>query len=392
MKTLLTGCARALAAIFAILFVIISLVVLLVFNIEGKLTDPEVYKTALAEQEFYERLPRLVAKQMHESMTYNPCLEDPTQCEGDGPPDPGADPGEGDGGPPAFFADLSEQDWERLLVGLIPRPWLRGEFESVLDQVFFMLDTGDLASPIVISMVEFKAHILGDAGMQAFLDLVSTRPPCTNDQLMRLSQLEMNMSSVSMLLTCSPPQDLIDQFRPQIQIILGEIVGDIDDVLDLSASLTGEGDGDGDLDLSTLRLIRLGIRFSPLLPAVLLLLVTIFGVRSLKGFFLWWGIPLLILGVMAFIGSQIVTLLFHWSFSVYGAQLLPDYISPEIMDFALDVVGSVIGSLTTAIAIQAAILAIVGLVFTILSFFFKTRRTVDAMPVQASDPENQTPG
>jgi hypothetical protein len=52
MKTLLTGCARALAAIFAILFVIVSLVVLLVFNVEGKLTDPEVYKTALAEQEF----------------------------------------------------------------------------------------------------------------------------------------------------------------------------------------------------------------------------------------------------------------------------------------------------------------------------------------------------
>jgi hypothetical protein len=392
MKTLLTGCARALAAIFAILFVIVSLVVLLVFNVEGKLTDPEVYKTALAEQEFYERLPRLVAKQVHESMTYNPCLEDPTQCEGDGSPDPGADPGEGDGGPPAFFADLSEQDWERLLVGLIPRPWLRGEFESVIDQFFSMLDSGDSASPIVISMVGFKTHITGDAGLHAFLDLVNTRPPCTTDQLIQLSQLEMNMSSVSMLLTCSPPQDLIDQFLPEIRTILGEIVGDIDDELDLSASLVGEGDGDGGFDLGILRLIRLGIRLSPLLPVLLILLVTIFGVRSLKGFFLWWGIPLLILGLMAFIGSQLVTLLFHWGFSAYGTQLLPEYISPDIMDFAFDLVGSVIGSLTTAIAVQAAILGIVGLVFTVLSFFFKTRRTADAMPAAVSSQENQTPG
>ena len=323
MKTLLTGCARALAAIFAILFVVISLVVLVVFNVEGKLTDPEVYKNALAEQEFYERLPRLIAQQMHESMTYNPCLEDPTQCEGEGPPDPGAEPGEGDGGPPAFFADLSEQDWERLLGGLIPRPWLREQFESVIDQAFDLLDTGDLNTSIVISMVELKAHIMGDAGIHAILDLINTRPPCTNDQLMRLAQLEMNMSSVSMLLECSPPQDLIDQFLPQIRIILGEIVGGIDDVLDLTASLGGEGEGEGGLDLSTVRLIRLGIRFSPLLSVVLLLLVTIFGVRSLKGFFLWWGIPLLILGLMAFIGSQLTTILFRWGFTTYGTGLLP---------------------------------------------------------------------
>ena len=61
------------------------------------------------------------------------------------------------------------------------------------------------------------------------------------------------------------------------------------------------------------------------------------------------------------------------------------------MDFAFEIVSSVFGSLTTAIAVQAAILAGAGLVFIILSFFFKTRRTVDAMPVPVSSQENHTP-
>ncbi|MGD8813373.1 MAG: hypothetical protein PVI78_02745 [Anaerolineales bacterium] len=389
MKTLLTGCARTLAVIFVILFVIISLVVLLIFNVERELFDPEIYKTALAEEEFYERLPRLLAQQVREGMTFNPCLEDPSQCEGEGPPEPG---GEGEGGPPAFFADLTEQDWEQLMVGLIPRPWLRDQLESAIDQIFVMLDSGDMNTPILLSMVELKTHIMGDAGVAAVVDLIQTRPPCTNEQLMRISQLEVNMSSVSMLLTCRPPQNLLDNYLPQIRQILGEVVGEIDDELDLTASFEGDGEGSGGFNLGTIRLVRLGIRLSPLLSVGLLLLVTLFGVRSLKGFFLWWGIPLLIVGLIAIGGSLLVPLLLNWSLSTYGIELMPGGISPQIIDFAFDIVRALFGTLAKAIALQATILAIVGLVFTIVSFFFKRSKAAVAVPSPQISPEDQTPG
>ena len=292
---------------------------------------------------------------------------------------------------PEELENLTEQDWERLLVGLIPRPWLQEQLESAIDQIFVLLDSGDLNTPITLSMVELKAHMMGDAGMAALVDLIETRPPCTNDQLMELSQLEVNMSSVSRLLTCSPPQEILDGFLPQLRTILGEVVGEIDDEVDLTASFEGNGDGSGGFDFEIIRLVRIGIRLSPLLPVLLLLLVTLFGVRSLKGFFLWWGIPLLIVGLIAFGGSLLVPLLLNWAISMYGSQLLPGGISPQIMDFALDIVRSVFRTLANAIALQAVILGVLGLAFTIASFFFKKRKPVVAMPLPQTIPEDQTP-
>jgi len=126
-------------------------------------------------------------------------------------------------------------------------------------------------------------------------------------------------------------------------------------------------------------LIRLAIRLSPLLPLALLLLVTLFGVRSLKGFLRWWGIPLLIVGVIAVVGAAMIPLLLNWAIVTYGSSLTTGLITPEVINLAIEMVSNVIGSLALAILIQAAILALLGLVFIIVSFFVKKRQPVDVM-------------
>lgn len=391
MKEVLRGCSKAIAAILVILFVIIALVVLLLFNVERELFNPELYKAAMVEQEFYEQLPGLVAQQMQYSMTYNPCQEDPSLCEGEGPPGEGESPGEGEGGPPDFFQNLTADDWERLLGGLIPRDWLQTQAEGIIDQLFAMLESGEADADIMISMLGLKAHMLGPEGTQALLGLIRAQPPCTVEQASQLAQLEINMTSVSLLLTCSPPPEVIDRLLPDIQPILEEIVGGIKDEVNLMDSLSGMGGGEGEqqappgegiggFNLETFRLIRLAIRLSPLLPLALLLAVTLFGVRSLKGFFMWWGIPLLIVGAIAFAGSSVVPLLVNWAISAYGSGLLPGGIEPGLFNIAFDLVRFVLGSLAGSIAMQAAILALVGLVFTVVSFFVKRRQPVAATP------------
>jgi hypothetical protein len=387
MREVLSGCSKAIAAILAILFVITALVALILFNVERELFNPELYKDAMAELEFYDELPGLLAEQLQFGMTYNPCEEDPSQCEGEGPPDDG----DGEGGPPEFFQNLTTEDWERLLTGLVPGAWLRTQAEGIIDQLFAMLESGEVGTEIMVSMVGLKAHMLGDDGMDAILGLIRAQPPCTSEQMMQLGQLEIDMSTVSMLLMCSPPPEFIDELLPQMRPILEEVVGGINDEVNLMDSLGGMGggegepqptpaDGDGDFSFETFRWVRLANRLSPLLPLVLLLLVTLFGVRSLKGFFLWWGIPLLIVGVIAFTSSSAVPLLMNWAISRYGSSLLPEAISTGLLDLAIDLVHYVLGSITSAINTQGAILGGVGLVFIIVSFFFKRRRQVVVEP------------
>jgi len=381
MRNVLSGCSKAIAAILTILFVITTLVVLLLFNIERGLLQSDIFKNAMAEQGFYDQLPGLLARQLQSSMTYNPCEEDPSLCEGEGPPDEGDEPGEGEGGPPDFFANLSTEDWESLIGGLIPPGWLQTQVDSVLDQVFAFLETGNTEPGVVISMVSLKAHIEGEEGLQAILGMIQAQPPCTEEQLNQLGQLNVDMSSVSTLLTCSPPQELIDMFLPEIQPILGEVVAGIKDEVNLLDSLGGmlEGEGEGGFNLEVIGLVRLGIRLSPLLPLALLLLVTLFGVRSLKSFFQWWGIPLLIVGVIAVAVAALFPMLLEWAIAMYGPMLITGLISPELINLATDFVRTVIGSLALAILIQAAILALIGLVFIIVSFFVKKRQPVDAV-------------
>ena len=55
--------------------------------------------------------------------------------------------------------------------------------------------------------------------------------------------------------------------------------------------------------------IDTGIRFSPLLVLCLLLLVAVFGVRSLRGWLRWWGIPIFIAAFIT-LSAGITSLIF----------------------------------------------------------------------------------
>jgi hypothetical protein len=100
-----TGCfARGVATVLAVLFVLLTPLIMLLFNLQHHLFNPDLYKRALAEQNFYQQLPSLVGEQLVTTMLYNPCEEDPSLCEGEGPPeDRGGAPDEPQGGPPAYL-------------------------------------------------------------------------------------------------------------------------------------------------------------------------------------------------------------------------------------------------------------------------------------------------
>jgi len=377
-----TGClARGIAAILAVLFVIVTPLVLLLFNLQYHLLDSDLYKQALVEQNFYDQLPSLVGEQLVTTMLYNPCEEDPSLCEGEGPPeDRGGAPDEPQGGPPAYLQLLRPEDWDTVLSILLPQNWIQEQTEAVIDQAFAYLNGETEQLELTISTRELRQNLSGPPARAAILGVINALPPCTLEQLAELGVEGFNPEQPS-LPSCKPPDELLDPLLDQATVMLGELASGIPDETSLgSLSLFGDGEEEpgggpgpagfgpfGADPLETLRLARQLISYSLLLPLALLLLIVPFAVRSLKGFLRWWGIPLLIAGLFTLLPALAITPALNWAIETQLIPPMPGYLTSEMVDVALGVLYSVVRGLADPLIIQAGILALLGLVMWIFS-------------------------
>ena len=128
------SCSNIIAFLLVIVFLVAAPLSILLLNVDNYLLTPGPYLQALSDEEFATRLPGIVAEQLQYSMTYNPCLENPQDCE-----DNGRSPTEGDveeGGPPAYLRNLSVEQWQTILAVLLEPSWLEGQSEEVLTTLF----------------------------------------------------------------------------------------------------------------------------------------------------------------------------------------------------------------------------------------------------------------
>lgn len=374
----LTACARLIAALFAIVFIVAALFSLLLFNAERHFINSDLYKRALLEERVYDSLPRLLSTQIGAGMTYYLCDEDPNSCEDDGE----ADSEDDQGGAPEYFQNMDADQWELLLGEILSVNYLQEQTESVIDQFFKFLESDETTPSISISLVDLKARLLGRNGVDTVLKIVDVQPPCNNDHLSELKNMIENGLSEADLLSCRPPQELLDRYIPTIEDTLNEVIGSLPDeillgenFLDSEASEQPEENA-AEMQIGrTLRRIRTIMRWSPIVPIVLLLLVAAFGVRSFRDLLRWWGIPLMLTGLIALILSILSVPIFNWVVQTFVEVQIPGYFSTEFVQLGFDLGRSAIRSYLKTITIQAGILSLVGLVFSAGSAFIKPRRS-----------------
>jgi hypothetical protein len=402
--------SKFIAFIFAVLFVVTALLALLLFNVGRQLFDPGLYKRALVEQHIYEKFPALVAEQLAFQLAYaekhagidtenmtasaelETCLRRALGDEAfnaiagfEREPDDveieqmrscfaqyGKIEGDGGGGPPPGLASLTSADWEAMLSILIPRAWMQTQAESVIDQAFASLDSDAPAPPITVSLAELRVHLAGGAVVEAFLYAVHGRPPCTNEQLAVIAS-----GPLQDLPTCRPPEAMLNNMAQEGAQVLGEAIGKIPDEVNLSETFRGEGGSSerppsqgsgplGDNPREALRRIRWGLNLSPLLPAVLLLLVTLFGVRSLRGWLRWWGILFLLVG-LAGLGLAMAALpAMDWAIATYVVDRLPPAMSSNLAQAGLDLGRYIMRTLVTWVGGEAGVIALAGLVLLLI--------------------------
>lgn len=316
--------ARLFAVLLAVLFIVTLAAALILVNAEDKLFKSETYKQALDNTDMYSRLPALVAQQAF------------------------AGPNSGSGGQ-TFLANLTLKDWETLISTLVPPTEARQVTEQTLDQVFDYLN--GKSETAVISLQPIKTS-LQQNGVQAFEQFLATQPECSVTQLAELLVEFSDPSQAQGKTWCKPPPDTIDVLTPLINALLQENIAAMPDQTTL---LRKE---DGANILPQIDFARLIARLSPLLPLVLLLLMSLLVVRSFKGWLRWWGIPLLIGGaislIIGIIGAPLVAYLlttqitFNPEIVTTWVRLLLDVILAVVRQVAFPVVLESLGIMLVA--------------------------------------------
>jgi len=375
MRSHFTWIARFLAGSFAALFVISLLLALLLVNAEIKLFKAETYKQALITQKLYDRMPQLLAEQIITNLVSNPCKEKglvclstepsplrtcfeqklgeqvvselstgvrmPTSeeeiaiegCTNEFGPIPNPIVAE----PPVYLKYLTVQDWESLINMLIPPDQMKILSEQTLDSLFDFLN--GKSEKAVIPLGSIKQN-LSQNSTEAIKRVLSAQPACTNEALTSLGTEFFSGELDEQAKICNPPAELLSTLLPLAEASLQAEISALQDEVPMF-------EPDVQTMLRTMvETMRLGMRLSPLLPLVFLMLMTLLAVRSLSAWLNWWGVPLTIAGGL--------TLLLGLTLAPLTQFVLPLAADQRASVYALRLATTVM-DVTTAITWQVAI-------------------------------------
>lgn len=317
------------AVFCAILFGFTLSLSLLAFNLENQLFNPAVYKNALSDQRVCERLPLVLAKQLTSTTNVQ------------------------DGG--NFISQLVRSIDPERLEGLfkmvLPCQTLEKVVFGAIDQVFLQLNGATAQSGFSLTPIKEIISRNSDVAVDEYL---SSLPECTPMQLLEIgANVLLGQSEGSPVILCNPPALVEEAIKYPLRVMLDSAIQGMPDNIQVASALGGL--------LNTLRIARLLMNLSPLLPLLFLGLTTFFAVRSWRSLLRWWGMPLLASGVVTLIASVMVSPVVFSMFTLLILPSLPATIVPEAVKLISDVFAEVSQGLASPIQIQSAIISLMGL-------------------------------
>lgn len=319
---------KFLAGVCAILFVLTGVLALFLFNVEWKAFSAGTYKQAFKEQGLYEDVPALIAGM----------LTDTAKEETDGEL--------------SFASVLGKDGLESILTTLVPPDQLEALTDSILDAVFAFIN-GESDS-ITVSLVPIKQNLTGDAGVQAFMQVLRASPDCTPEQVLQFALG--SLSTEEGLTLCNPPAEALALVAPLIESQIQSMLRGIPDEIKLPLAAQGRSRQ----FIERLDRIRAIMQLSLLVPLAFLVLILIFAVRNLNEWLKWWGIPFVLTGglsaLLAWVGAPLIRLVLDFAFR-QGTSDMP----VVFLDLMPDMAGSLTKQILKPLAVEGIILALIGI-------------------------------
>jgi len=376
--------ARLVAVFFALLTIIAIITVLLLSSIDHTLLNPRTSKQAFAKNKVYERLPSVAATEFSlvKNLLAGPCADTPlpTDIETQFARDCFSQSGNssqptGRLGPEgmALLNGLSSKQWETLIIYLFPADELQAMTESTLDETIgYFHGAGD---SVQMPLVHLKARLTDKAGEELTLLLLESQPHCNAEQQAQIEAMDLNVAGAPPIF-CSATGETQLQLSTELQRRLKNVSAELADnaILIKSPSPSippGLRRFFGEDRQTALQKINMALPYAPLLPFALLLLVTLFAVRSLKGWMRWWGIPIFIAGLMALISGVFIFFMFDQLWIKYVLHKLPPLFASGFGEITQDVAHSLTNDLAKWIMLEAGFITLLALSILYASSFVK---------------------
>lgn len=315
---------KTLATICAILFIGTALAALFLFMLDNQGFSAKTYQKAFARDDFYNKIPSMLVDVLFSLPA------DQSQF-------------------PVMMQGMGREGWESFIRALLPPDALQTIGDEALNSTFEYVNMRTDA--VYLNLVPLKASMSSDSGVQAVMSLLGTLPECS---LLQIGQMSMNLFSGGQVELCNPPADLYPMLTPVIQSQMQFTASVIpDQVQIISAPLIND-------PRQKLQSARILMRLSPLLPFFFLLGLTAFGVRSLKDWLNWWGVPLLITGFIAFVMGLIGAPIFGAVFQRILMTQMPGFFPLPLLGYGSDLASAMIQALLTPVMWSGLALTVIS--------------------------------
>jgi hypothetical protein len=331
------------AAICAVLFVLSSVVILLLINIERKAFSAATYKQAFADQRLYERMPQILATTLAGYVAEN-------------------------GSAVPFLQTLTVEDWQNSITMLLPPEELKAIADNSLDSIFDYLN--GRTNAVVISLVPLKTQLASASGVDIVLQILRRQPDCTLEQLGQMAQGLIG----GQIALCNPPEQAVGLMMPFIQSQLQAMTALFPNEITLISSPVSGAPGDPRIRLNA---VRSAIKLMVFIPVLFLFGTTVFIVRSLLDWLTWWGWSLMFVGgisvLIALFGSPVIGGILQLLIQTQGAIFIPPVFASAIAETA----SAVTRQMLAPVVLEGFMVGIVGLGMVIVATILANRQRVD---------------
>lgn len=325
---------KVLAIIFAILFVLTAVFALVFFTFDRRAFKAETYQRVLANEDFYDRIPAVMAQAMVSSSIDFQDL-------------------------PLAMQGMSTKAWEDFFRTLLPTETLRLMGDTTLNELFAYLNMQ--SDSVKISFLPVKANMGTESGVQAVLTLFRTQPDCTFEQV---AQMTINLLTAQDITFCNPPEELTPLLTPVIQAELQTAALVLPDEVTILESENPQKD-----PRDRIQTARTLMKLSPILPIGFLFVLTLLAVNSLQSWLSWWGVPFLSTGILAMLagvtGAPIIGTILKRIIIQRASIALPTSLS----NYASDLASAMVGAILRPIFWEGLILFFIGLGMTLLAIY-----------------------
>ena len=196
-----------------------------------------------------------------------------------------------------MFQYLSPAEREEILTDLMPPEWVDAQLDNVIHSFFTWIDSEQAEPHIAINLVPLKEGFL-KGGLQRTIDtLIDSWPSCTTDEIEIMREELMRTGEIP-IEVCEPPEPYRSQVLDFSVNELGFLIRGQPDKIPLFDSLDASPDEVTEFK-EQFKFLRSVMMWGWFLPASLLGVIMILVIRSMRDIGQWWGIPLLIGGLLS---------------------------------------------------------------------------------------------